>query len=147
MRMIHWHPRVTRAIFYRAMPEEHINTLPALARALELQHDAARCGLDWPGFGGVIDKLAEEIVELRRASDDGDVRRVQDEIGDLLFTCVNLARHAGADPAQLLHAANRKFESRFDKVKTLCRQRGLEIQRLDMTALDRLWNEAKQADD
>jgi len=129
------------------MPEEKSTTLPALARALELQHAAARYGLDWTQFVDVIDKLAEEIVELRHANDNGDIRQVQDEIGDLLFTCVNLARHTGADPAHLLHTASRKFASRFDKVKTLCRQRGLDIHSLDMATLDNLWSEAKQAGD
>jgi ATP diphosphatase len=147
MQMIYWHPCVTRAIFYRAMPEEQFNSLTVMSRALELQHAAARCGLDWTNFDGVIDKLAEEIMELRRARDGGDARQVQDEIGDLLFTCVNLARHAGADPAQLLHTANHKFGSRFDAVKTLCRERGLDIHALDMAALNRLWNEAKRARD
>jgi ATP diphosphatase len=128
------------------MPEEQFSTLPSLERALEVQHAAARCGLDWTQFDGVIDKLAEEIVELRRASDYGNVRQVHDEIGDLLFTCINLARHAGADPAQLLNAASHKFECRFDKVKTLCQQRGLDMHALDAGALDVLWNEAKQVE-
>jgi Protein containing tetrapyrrole methyltransferase domain and MazG-like (predicted pyrophosphatase) domain len=82
----------------------------AIRQALQLQHDAAGEGFDWPSVDGVWDKLAEEIAELRATVTD--VERTE-EFGDLLFVMVNLARHLGVDPEGALAAANRKFTSRY----------------------------------
>jgi len=126
------------------MSEKHPDRQAPLARAIDLQHYAAQLGLDWPDISGVMDKLEEETAELRLAADNDDTTQLHEEIGDLLFTCVNLARHASTDPEALLHAANLKFEQRFKKIEALCRQRGLDIKQLDVAVLDRLWNEVKQ---
>jgi MazG family protein len=90
--------------------------LPALTRAAKLQRRAARVGFDWKDVAPVFDKIAEEIVELRAAMSE-DAARIEDEIGDLLFAVVNLARHLETDPEQALRAACRKFERRFRQVE------------------------------
>ena len=92
-------------------------TLPALTRAAKLQRRAARCGFDWPDAGEVLDKVEEELEELRNAVRRGEQSEIDDELGDLLFTVVNLARHVGADPENCARAANRKFERRFRELE------------------------------
>ena len=91
--------------------------LPALTRAVKLQRRAARCGFDWPDAGGVLDKVAEELEELRNAVRAEDRNAIDDELGDLLFSVANLARHLGADPETRGRAANRKFERRFRELE------------------------------
>jgi MazG family protein len=94
--------------------------LPALTRAEKLQKRAARIGFDWPEPGPVIDKVEEEIAELK--AEMGDVRipeRLDEEMGDLLFACANLARHLGVDPEGALRRANQKFERRFKRMEAL----------------------------
>jgi nucleoside triphosphate diphosphatase len=92
--------------------------LPALTRAAKLQKRAARVGFDWPELAPVFDKIAEEIAELRVEIDRHAAPRIADEIGDLLFAVVNLARRLEIDPEQALRHANRKFERRFRAVET-----------------------------
>ena len=87
--------------------------LPALTRAVKLQRRAARCGFDWPSPDEVLDKVSEELGELREAVRTGDRAEIDCELGDLLFTIANLARHLGTDPESSARAANRKFECRF----------------------------------
>src|SRR5690242_18132159 len=99
--------------------------LPALTRAEKLQRRAARVGFDWPELPPILDKIEEEIGELRHELDSGgDAGRVADEVGDLLFSVVNLARRLGTDPEQALRGACRKFERRFRRVETLLAARG-----------------------
>jgi ATP diphosphatase len=92
-------------------------TLPALTRAAKLQKRAARIGFDWPKAEPVLTKIAEEVVELEQAMKRGRQRAVAEEMGDLLFTCVNLARKLDLDPETVLRRANRKFERRFRAVE------------------------------
>ena len=118
--------------------------LPALTRALKLQKRAARVGFDWPDIAPVLEKLDEEITELRAELVAPDnAARVADEIGDLLFTCANLSRHAGADPEAALRAANAKFERRFKRVETLLAAEGRTLEDADLAEMERLWNQAK----
>ena len=84
--------------------------LPALARAIKLQQKAARVGFDWPDTGPVLDKIAEELNELRESVAVGDKRAIEEEFGDLLFALANLARHMGFDAEGAVRAANAKFE-------------------------------------
>ncbi|WGF86986.1 nucleoside triphosphate pyrophosphohydrolase [Marinivivus vitaminiproducens] len=117
--------------------------MPALTRALKLQKRAARVVLDWPeGAPGVLAKLAEEIAEFEAAAAQADRAREADEIGDLLFTVANLARHRGIDPEQALRDANRKFESRFRHME---RSSDTPLASLDAQALDDRWRAAKAA--
>ena len=115
--------------------------LPALTRAVKLQRRAARCGFDWPGSDGVFDKIVEELGELREAVRAGDRPGIDDELGDLLFTVANLARHVGADPESSARAANRKFERRFRELER--RAGGTAAEGIDAAELERIWSEIK----
>jgi nucleoside triphosphate diphosphatase len=125
--------------------------LPEWQRALKLQRRAATVGFDWPSIAPVIDKLHEEIDEVRAelAALDGDedettVRaRLQDEIGDLLFVVANVARHARVDPGSALRGANAKFERRFRRMEVLARADGGGLDGLDLEQQDAYWNRAK----
>lgn len=116
--------------------------LPALSRAAKLQRRAARIGLDWNDAGGVLAKLQEEVGELQEAHAAGNPDAVRAELGDLLFTCVNLARHLDVDPERALREANGRFEQRVRFVES---NSGPDAARLDAAALDALWRQAKQA--
>lgn len=127
--------------------------LPEWQRAVKLQHKAARVGFDWPGPVPVIVKLHEEIEEVRvefaavaANPDDADAQlRLEDELGDLLFVCANLTRHAKVDFGAALRRANHKFERRFRMMEALAQaDGGLAGQSLD--AQDRYWVRAKQAE-
>jgi len=117
-------------------------TLPALSLARKLQSRAARVGFDWPEPEGVFDKLAEEIAELQQAWSEPAHRA--EELGDLLFTCVNLTRHAGEDPEEVLRRANRKFEQRFRAMELQAQQNQTALKALSPQELETLWQRAKQ---
>ena len=117
-------------------------TLPALTLAHKLQKRAAQVGFDWPDHQGVLDKLHEEIAEVQ-AEWGGDQRALQEEIGDLLFTCVNLARHAGVDSETALRQANRKFEKRFRAVETRLASTDTPLGKADLATMESAWCKAK----
>jgi nucleoside triphosphate diphosphatase len=119
--------------------------LPSLHRAFRLQERAAGVGFDWPSPDGPIDKVREELAEVdaELASD----QPVQDEVGDLLFAVVNLARKAGVHPALALDRANSKFARRFAGVERLAAQRGIAVADAGLAVLDSLWDEVKGAED
>ena len=117
--------------------------LPALTRAVKLQRRAARCGFDWPNPEEVLDKISEELGELREAVRAGGRREIDGEIGDLLFTVANLARHLGADPESAARAANEKFERRFRELERRAGAGGAPAEAPDPASLDRLWSEIK----
>ncbi len=117
--------------------------LPALSRAQKLQKRAARAGFDWPEVGGVLDKIAEELDEVRAEIAAGDQAALQGEIGDLLFACVNLARYAGVDPETALRGTNEKFERRFRYIEEALRRQGKALEQCSLEEMDNLWNEAK----
>ena len=118
--------------------------LPALLRALKLQERAARVGFDWPKSEEVLDKIEEEVRELRTALRQGRGRaELEEEIGDLLFAVVNLARHLEIDPEGALRAANAKFERRFREIERRAQARGLSLEKMGLEAMDRLWEEVK----
>ena len=122
--------------------------LPALLRAEKLQKRAARVGFDWPGPEPVYDKVLEEVTELREAAQAParDPDAVAEEVGDLLFACVNLARHVGVDPEAALRAANAKFTARFHRIEAALAESGRSAQDVDLAELDRLWERAKLAE-
>jgi nucleoside triphosphate diphosphatase len=121
------------------------DALPALTRALKLQQRAARVGFEWREQRPILDKISEEIDELRAELDTGSVpARVADEIGDLLFAVVNLARHAEADPEQALRAACRKFERRFRHVEALLAASGSSAEAATLEDMEALWRQAKK---
>lgn len=124
--------------------------LPALTRAVKLQKRAARVGFDWKAASEVLGKLREETEELAAelaadgdADEGADTGRIANEIGDLLFTCANLARHAKVDPEQALRRANAKFERRFRQIEELLRQRGKTPEDASLEEMDALWDEVK----
>lgn len=124
------------------------HTLPAMARADKLQRRASRHGFDWPTIGPVFDKLHEEIDELKEAweaaqSGTGDVDAVEDELGDLLFVCVNLARFLKVTPEQALKRTNRKFECRFRAIEERLAEQGRDMDAESLEALDALWQSVK----
>lgn len=118
--------------------------LPEWQRALKLQKRAAGVGFDWPDAGRVLDKLDEEAEELRRELDGGDPARVLDEVGDLLFVAVNVARKAGVDVSAALRHANAKFERRFRAMEALAAQAGTSLPALGLAAQEALWQRAKR---
>lgn len=125
------------------------SAFPALMRAVKLQKRAARVGFDWPDAERVLDKLDEEIGEVREemapAASDRDMDRLEDELGDLLFVCVNLARKLGVDPESALRRCNRKFETRFRAVETMMHEEhGRSLEESDLDEMEALWQRAKQ---
>lgn len=120
--------------------------LPALARAQKIQKRAASAGFDWPDADAVTGKLHEELDELAQARAGNDADAVEDEFGDLLFTCVNLARHLHLNSEAALRRATDKFSGRFRRVEQLARQQGESVASLDPDRLEQLWQQAKQQD-
>ena len=115
--------------------------MPALAYSQAIQRRVAEAGFDWKDVDGVIEKLVEEIRELKQAGSDKE--RGQ-EFGDLLFTLVNIARRLGVDSEVVLREANQRFCRRFTHMEGLCRQRGLTFSRLSFDEQNQLWEEAKR---
>jgi ATP diphosphatase len=118
--------------------------LPEWQRALKLQKRASRVGFDWSDPRPVLDKLAEEIAEVRHELDHGaDMARLTDEIGDVLFVGVNLARLAKVDWSAALRGANAKFERRFRRMETLAAQEGRTLDGMSLAEQDAYWDRAK----
>ena len=120
--------------------------LPALMRAEKLQKRAARAGFDWPDAAGVAEKIAEEARELAEAAAGKQQQAVKEELGDLRFSVVNLARHLKVDPEAALRRANDKFARRFRHMEQQARQQGHDLADLSPAQQDALWQQAKQAD-
>jgi ATP diphosphatase len=118
--------------------------LPALKRAQKLGKRAARVGFDWPDRHGVTLKIHEELEELEDEVRGQDAARIEEELGDLLFAVVNLARHLDVDAEQALARANRKFERRFRAVEAEIAGAGLEMRSLDIEKLEEYWRKAKK---
>jgi len=115
--------------------------LPALTQAQEYQDRAARVGFDWPEIEGVLDKVKEEIEEIKKAE---DLEEVTDELGDLFFVLVNLARWRKVDAESALRAANLKFKKRFAYVEKGAKAQGRSLSDMTLEEMDVLWNEAKR---
>lgn len=128
--------------------------LPEWQRAVKLQHRAARVGFDWPGPAPVIEKLFEEIDEVRvefeavaaDSEDSASQARLEEEIGDLLFVAANLARHAKVDVGAALRHANHKFERRFRAMEAMAEADGAPLAGQSLDAQDSYWRRAKQAE-
>ncbi len=119
-------------------------SMPPLLQAYRLQERAAGVGFDWPDANGPLRKVKEEIAELEGEWGKGNGERLSDEMGDLLFAVVNLARKLGIEPSQALEKANDKFTRRFEGVERLAEERGMEIGRASLEELDALWDEVKR---
>ena len=118
-------------------------SLPALWRAEKVQKKAKKAGFDWPDVSGALDKLSEELSELKQAVAQGT--NISEELGDLLFAAVNVSRFVKVDPETALTDATEKFISRFSKVEVLARQEGRDMAEMTPEELDRLWETAKRA--
>lgn len=120
--------------------------LPALMRATKLQKKAADVGFDWNDVSGALDKLEEEISELRHAISKGDAENTAEELGDVLFSAVNVSRFVKADAEEALTSASDKFLARFTTVEKLANERGIDMNSAGLDVLDSLWDEAKVAE-
>lgn len=118
--------------------------LPALLRAEKLQKRAARTGFDWTETAPIFAKLDEETAEVKDAIASGDQDAIEDEIGDMLFVCANLARRLKIDPEAALRRANAKFETRFRAMETLAAEQGQDFNQLDIEAQETLWTRVKK---
>ena len=115
-----------------------------MTRAAKLQKRAARGGFDWPDAEPVLDKVREELDEVEAEMNEGGTQaRLEEEMGDLLFACTNLARHVQVEPETALRKANRKFERRFARMEALSQLKGSPISELDLNAWEDLWNRVK----
>jgi len=119
------------------------NSLPALDRARKLQKRAASVGFDWTNVQDVLDKLKEEIAELEAELVLNDTKKIHEEFGDLMFSCVNVARHLQLDPESVLRESNRKFERRFRAVEGIAMGQGRTLESFNVEELDRMWRQVK----
>ena len=117
--------------------------LPALMRAEKIQHKAAKVGFDWDSAEGAFEKLKEEVAELKEAMAEKDEDHVFEEMGDVLFSAVNVSRFVGCDAEEALTGATDKFLDRFSKVEVLAAQKGIDMKTAGIEKLDELWDEAK----
>ena len=118
--------------------------LPALMRAQKIQSKAKKAGFDWDDMSGAFDAFESEIKELKIAVSEKDSDAIEDEFGDVLFSCVNIARFIGVDSEQSLSRANDKFMSRFLVVEKLAQERGIDMKNTPIEELDKLWDAAKK---
>jgi len=132
-----------RASILDGIPE----ALPELLKARKIQSAASRVGFDWQDPRGAADKVTEEAGELLGAMERKDVEEITDEIGDLLFSIVNLARFAGVDPESALRRANRKFIKRFSRIESEARRRGIPLEEMSLKDMDKVWEQAKDEPD
>lgn len=118
---------------------------PALLRAQKLTRKAAKVGFDWPDIAPVFEKLEEEIAELKEALASGDAKHAEEELGDVLFVCTNLARHMKTEAETALRLTNRKFEDRFRYIESQLRSQNRSPENATLEEMDALWDAAKRA--
>jgi len=117
--------------------------LPALMRSTKLQEKAAKVGFDWENADGAFDKIDEEAAELKEAYKNGESENIKEELGDLLFSVVNVSRFLGVDAEEALTVSSDKFLNRFSVVERLAGERGIDMKSSSIEELDKLWDEAK----
>jgi ATP diphosphatase len=135
----------------RGLPEDantgHLGSVqrsfPALVEALKLQERAAKVGFDWSSPEPILDKIEEEIAELREALASNDKQKVADELGDLIFAVVNIGRHVGTDPEMALRGTNTKFRRRFAHIETELETAGETLEAATLERMEDLWQAAK----
>ncbi|PDT00254.1 nucleoside triphosphate pyrophosphohydrolase [Rhizobium chutanense] len=118
-------------------------SFPALTEALKLQERAAKVGFDWSAPEPILDKIEEEIGELRVALREGDRAKVSDELGDLIFAVVNIGRHVKADPEQAVRGTNTKFRRRFSYIETVLEADGETLEDATLERMEEIWQAAK----
>ena len=132
----------SRASLLRNLPA----TLPALMRAAKVQTRAKRAGFDWPEVSGAFQALTDETRELQEAMQQNDPAAIQEELGDLLFSAVNVSRFVDVDAEQALTASTDKFIRRFEQMEQLAIARGLDMDNATLEEWDALWNAVKQTE-
>ncbi|MBS3907717.1 MAG: hypothetical protein KGZ49_11850 [Syntrophaceae bacterium] len=132
------HQGKTRSLL-NGIPEN----LPSLSRAERITRKVSSAGFDWPDLEGVLTKMDEEMKELGKALSSGDRRKIREEIGDLLFVLVNLARFLRIDPEDALRRTIEKFICRFHYIEASLHQKGRSVYQSNLSETDRLWEEAK----
>jgi len=129
-------------------PEEVLNrvpaSLPALLRAHRLSERAARFGFDWKDKEQVWEKVKEEFLELKTAMEEKNAEKVKEEIGDLIFSLVNLSRHWGFNAEDILRHTNTKFTDRFNKMILSLREKGIDVEKASIEQMDQIWEEIKR---
>ena len=128
----------------------HLGTVqrsfPALMEALKLQEQAAKVGFDWSDAAPILDKIEEEIGELRAALKEGRREKVADELGDLIFATVNIGRHVKADPEMALRGTNTKFRRRFAHIEQTLAENGETLEAASLERMEELWQDAKKGE-
>jgi len=119
---------------------------PALTEALKLQQRAAKVGFDWSEAEPILDKIEEEVAELREALRGGQKDKVKDELGDLIFALVNIGRHVDADPEDALRGTNTKFRSRFRHIETELQKSGETLEAATLERMEELWQAARRGE-
>jgi len=119
-------------------------SMPALARSQKVQKRAAKVGFDWPDSSGALAKVREEFDELEEAVSSGNQDNIEEELGDLLFSMVNLARHLNINADHSLNSSNNKFIRRFMAVEKRCKELNLKIGEMSLTDLDKIWDQVKE---
>jgi len=119
-------------------------SFPALTEAVKLQEQAAKVGFDWDKAEPILDKIEEEIGELREALQGGNEAKISDELGDLLFALVNIGRHVKADPEQALRGTNVKFRRRFAHIEKMLTAEGESLDQATLERMEALWQDAKR---
>jgi tetrapyrrole methylase family protein/MazG family protein len=139
---------IKRGEHLKASHSEHLEgvprALPALIRSRKVQEKAARVGFDWTDVSGALDKLSEEMMELRDAFETGDRANAEEELGDLLFSIVNVSRFMKVNPEAALEATIEKFIRRFRHIEATVEARGVSLDEVELEELDRIWEEAKR---
>ncbi len=126
--------------FFGSIP----SSMPALQTAWRIQQRASEVGFDWPDAGGAMDKVVEELEELRKALEAGGRDDVEEELGDLLFGIVNYCRLLGFQPEAVLRAGNMKFMKRFSRMEEILREEGYDLAGADLQVMEDAWNRAKE---
>ncbi len=121
-------------------------SLPSILAARKIQSIVSRVGFDWKDALGVMEKIREEIEELDQAIHSKNTDSMEDEIGDLLFSVVNLARKCRVDPEAALRRTNRKFRKRFKTIEKESKSRGISLEEMNLQEMDQIWEESKHAD-
>jgi MazG family protein len=137
-------PSSSRSDAERSLLDGIPSKLPALHRAYQMTAKASRVGFDWAQLDDILQKLKEETSELREAHAQQDSQKVADEIGDLLFVAVNIARFLDIDAETALGRSNRKFDRRFRHIESAIKRQGRELKDASLAEMDALWDEAKK---
>ncbi|MFA5467850.1 MAG: nucleoside triphosphate pyrophosphohydrolase [Sphaerochaetaceae bacterium] len=122
-------------------------TMDKLEYALKMQKKMQGFGFDWPDVKGVLDKIDEERLELVQAISKGDKAEIEEELGDLLFATVNLARYLNLSPSLALHRSNHKVQNRFKALAAICEARGVDLNSANVAVLNEIWEEIKESRD